>query len=159
MTILLLELVEMKKTSKSTPPKKTSTLNAKDIRRSENTAEVLMNILNKIKGFSSTIQKYKSSLFDIHHVIKRWKVNEMSFCDKLLEKCSEFATATETAIGKIHVLTGNLKKRFITASADTEEEKRIKKRKRENATKSAQDTQKRLVTLRFGNCPSLLSDL
>ena len=105
-----------------------------------------MNILNKInKGFSSTIQNYKSSLFDIRHVIKRWKVSEMSFCDKLLEKCSEFATATETATGKIHVLTGNLKKHFTTASADAEEEKQIKKRKRENATKSAKDTQKRLV--------------
>ena len=33
----------------------TSTLNAKDIRRSENTAEVLMNMLNKIKEFSFTI--------------------------------------------------------------------------------------------------------
>ena len=51
----------------------------------------------------------------------------MSFCDKLLEKCSEFATATETAIGKMHVLTGNLKKRFTTVSADAEEQKRIKK--------------------------------
>ena len=69
----------------------------------------------------------------------------MSFYDKLLEKCSEIATATETAIGKIHVLTGNLKKRFTTASADADEEKQIKKRKRENATKSAKDKQKRLV--------------
>ena len=121
---------------------KAFTLNAKDIRRSENTDEVLMNILNKIKGFSYTFRNYKSSLFDIHHVIKPWKVNEMSFFDKLLEKCSEFTTATETAIGKIHLLTGNLKKRFTTASADVEEEKRIKKRKRENATKSAKDKQK-----------------
>ena len=56
----------------------------------------------------------------------------MSFCDKLLERCSKFTTATETAIGKIHVLTGNLKKRLTTSSADAEEEKRIKKRKREN---------------------------
>ena len=38
---------------KSTPTKKTSTLNVKDIRKPENTAEVLMNILNKIKEFSS----------------------------------------------------------------------------------------------------------
>ena len=67
----------------------------------------------------------------------------MSFCDKLLEKCSEFATATETAIGKIHVLTGNRKKPFSTASTDVEEEKRIKKRKRENTTKDAKDKQKR----------------
>ena len=66
----------------------------------------------------------------------------MNFCDKLLEECSEFAAVTETAIGKIHVLTGNLKKYFTTASADAEEEKRIKKRKRENATKSAKDKQK-----------------
>ena len=124
---------------------KTSTLNTKDIRRSGNTAEVFMNILNKIKGFPFTIQNNKSSLFDIHHVIKRWKVNEMSFCDELLEKCPEIATATETAIGKIHVLTGNLKKRFTTASAGADEEKQIKKRKRENATKSAKDKQKRLV--------------
>ena len=104
-------------------------------------------MLNKIKGFSSTIQKYKSSSFDIHHVIKRWKVNEMSFCDKLLEKCSEFATATKTAIRKIHVPTGNLKKLFTTASTDAEEEKRINKRKRENATKNAKDKQKKISCL------------
>ena len=92
--------------------------------------------------FSSTIQNYKSSLFDIYHVIKRWKVHEMSFCDKLLEKCSEFATATETAIGKMHVLTGNLKKRFTTVSADAEEQKRIEARK---CNKECQRYTKRLV--------------
>ena len=84
---------------KYTSRKKTSDLNAKDTRRLGNTAEVLMNILNKLKSFH---QNYKSSLFDIHHVIKPWKINEMSFYDKSLEKCFEFATATETAIGKIH---------------------------------------------------------
>ena len=98
-----------------------------------------------------TIQNYKASLFDIHHVIKPWKVNEMSFYNKLLEKCSEFSTATETAIGKIHVMIGNLKKRFTytTASADPEKENPIKKTKRENATKSTKDQQKRLVASAF----------
>ena len=66
----------------------------------------------------------------------------MSFYDKLLEKCSEFATATETAIRKIHLLTGNLKKSFTTALADAEEEKRIMKRKQEYATKSIKDKKK-----------------
>ena len=74
--------------------------NAKDIRRSENTSKVLMNILHKIKEFSSTIQNYGSFLFDIYHVIKPWKVNEMNFYRKLPEKCSEFTTTKETAIGK-----------------------------------------------------------
>ena len=42
-------------------------------------------------------------------------------------------------------MTGNLKKRFTTALADAEEEKWIKIVKLENATKSAEDKQKRLV--------------
>ena len=57
----------------------------------------------------------------------------MNLYDKLLEKSSDLATTTETAIGKIHVLTGNVKERFTAASADAEEVKQKKKRKRENA--------------------------
>ena len=54
--------------------------------------------------------------------------------------------ATELVLGKINSLTSNLKRRFTVASADEEEEKRVKKRKQENMTKTVNDKKKRLAT-------------
>ena len=88
--------------------------------------------------------------------MKPWNVNEMNFYPKLLEKCSEFTTTTETAIEKIHVLAGNLKKCFSTALADAEEEKQVKKRKQENATESAKDKEALLSTFDIKVSPTSL---
>ena len=124
----------------------TSEFTVKDIRRSENTVEILKELLLKIKDASSKIVQYRSHLFDTNHKIKSsWKVNEMKFYDAQLETYSKMENATELAIGKINSIKLDLKRKFTTSSADMEEDKRIKKRKQENSIKTANDKKKRLL--------------
>ena len=124
----------------------TSKFTVKDIRRSENTVEILKELLLKIKDASSKIVQYRSHLFDTNHKIKSsWKVNEMKFYDAQLETYSKMENATELAIGKINSIKLDLKRKFTTSSADMEEDKRIKKRKQENSIKTVNDKKKRLL--------------
>ena len=65
----------------------TGGLCAKDLRRAENSSDILSSLLKKVGNLKSSLNNYRANLFSINHKIKDWKVDELQFYDKLIAKC------------------------------------------------------------------------
>ena len=87
----------------------TGGLSAKDLRRAENSFDMLSSLLKKIGNFKSSLNNYRANLFSINHKIKDWKVDELQFYDKLIAKCSTMEIEVNVTSSKVNATVRNLK--------------------------------------------------
>ena len=102
----------------------TGGLCAKDLRRAENSFDILSSLLKKIGNLKSSLNNYRANLFSINHKIKDWKVDELQFYGKLIVKCSTMEMEVNVTFSKVNPTVTNLKRNFSTSAADTAEQKR-----------------------------------
>ena len=113
----------------------TGGLCVKDLRRAENSFDILSSLLKKIGNLKSSLNKYRVNLFSINHKVKDWKVDELQFYDKLIVKCSTMEIEVNVTSSKVNATVRNFESNFSTSAADNAEQKRQKKRKIENEWK------------------------
>ena len=123
----------------------TGGLCAKDLRRAENSFDILLSLLKKIGNLKSSLNNYGANLFGINHKNKDWKVDELQFYDKLIPKCSTMEIEVNVTSSEVNATVRNLESNFSTSAADNAEQKRQKKRKIENEWKTKDGKQKRLL--------------
>ena len=123
----------------------TGGLYAKDLRRAENSFDILSSLLKKIGNLKSSLNNYRANLFSINHKNKDWKVDELQFYDKLIAKCSTMEIEVNVTSSEVNATVRNLESNFSTSAADNAEQKRQKKRKIENEWKTKDGKQKRLL--------------
>ena len=121
----------------------TGGLSAKDLRRAENSFDMLSSLLKKIGNLKSSLNNYRANLFSINHKIKDWKVDELQFYDKLIGKCITMEIEVNVTSSKVNATVRNLKRNFSTSAVDTAEQKRQKKRKIENEWKTKDGKKKK----------------
>ena len=80
------DLIGNGKSGNAVNVKKYSTggLCAKDLRRAENSFDILSSLLKKIGNLKSSLNNYRANLFSINHKIKDWKVDDLQFYDSSL---------------------------------------------------------------------------
>ena len=108
---------------------------AKDLRRAENSFDILSSLLRKVGNLKSSLNNYRANLFSINHKIKDWKVDELQFYHKLIAKCSTMEIEVNVTSSKVNATVRNLESNFSTRAADNAEQKRQKNRKIENEWK------------------------
>ena len=136
----------------------TGGLSAKDLRRAENSFDMLSSLLKKIGNLKSSLNDYRANLFSINHKIKDWKVDELQFYDKLIAKCSTMEIEVNVTSSKVNATVRNLKRNFSTSAADTAEQKRQKKRKIESEWKTKDGKKKRLLATTLNLFRQICSD-
>ena len=122
----------------------TGGLCAKDLRRAENSFDILSSLLKKIGNLKSSLKNYRANLFSINHKNKDWKVDELQF-SKLIAKCSTMEIEVNVTSSEVNATVRNLESNFSTSAADNAEQKRQKKRKIANEWKTKDGKQKRLL--------------
>ena len=123
----------------------TGGLCVKDLRRSENSFDILSSLLKKIGNLKSSMNNYRVNLFSINHKVKDWKVDELQVYDKLIAKCSTMEIEDNVTSSKVNATVRNFESNFSTSAADNAEQKRQKKRKIENEWKTKNGKRKRLL--------------
>ena len=121
-----------------------SNFRAKDIKRIENTTVHLTKLQNKISKCKAEITKQRNLLFNIDHVMKPWKANELNFYDVCLKQLGEKASQIAIVIGKLQSLAGRLRQKFFRIDIEGSEKARAAKRKQENAAKAKKEKESRL---------------
>ena len=90
----------------------TGGLCTKDLRRAENSFDILSSLFKKIGSLKSSLNNYRANLFGINHKIKDWKVDELQFYDKHIVKCSTMEIEVNVTSSKVNATVRNLKKTF-----------------------------------------------
>ena len=90
----------------------TGGLCAKDLRRAENSFDILSSLLKKIDNLKSSLNNYRANLFSINHKNKDWKVDELQFYDKLIAKCSTMEIEVNVTSSKVNATVRNLESNF-----------------------------------------------
>ena len=107
----------------------TGGLCAKDLRRAENSFDILSSLLRKVGNLKSSLNNYRANLFSINHKIEDWKVDELQFYDKLIAKCSTMEIEVNVTSSKVNATVRNLESNFSTSAADKADQKRQKTEK------------------------------
>ena len=112
---------------------------AKDMKRIENTAVHLTQVQNKISKCKAEITKQRNLLFNIDHVMKPWKANELNFYDVCLKQLGGKARChcdwktcdshIAIVIGQLQSLAGTLRQKFFRIDIEGSEKARAAKRK------------------------------
>ena len=136
----------------------TGSLCAKDLRRTENSFDILSSLLKKIGNLKSSLNNYRVNLFSINHKVKDWKVDELQFYDKLIAKCSTMGIEVNVTSSKVNATVRNFESNFSTSAADNAEQKRQKKRKIENEWKTKDGKKERLLATTVNLFRQICSD-
>ena len=81
------------------------------------------------------ITKLRSNLYDMNHVIKPWKANELLFYDGRMSCITDMETDIKAQERKHNFTLQCLRRKFFKSDVESMEEKRKLKRKDENQKK------------------------
>ena len=112
-----------------------SSFTARDVKRVENTYSYLQQLQRKLVSVKEKITKLRSNLYDMNHVIKPRKANELLFYDGRMSCITDMETDIKAQKGKLNFTLQCLRRKFFKSDVESMEEKRKLKRKAQNQKK------------------------